>query len=105
MPNASIIGWGSACPAVLSNDDLATFLETSDEWIASRTGIIARAPYLARVARRAGRGGREARARLRRAPEGHEVELIVFGRPPTTTSAPNQASGLQRARRRGLRRR
>ncbi|MCC6173285.1 MAG: 3-oxoacyl-ACP synthase, partial [Gammaproteobacteria bacterium] len=39
MPNASIVGWGKCLPpATLSNDDLATLIETSDEWIATRTG-------------------------------------------------------------------
>ena len=37
---AAITGWGSCMPpAVLSNDDLSTFLETSDEWITTRTGM------------------------------------------------------------------
>lgn len=40
MYHAEITGWGMCVPpAVLSNDDLATFLDTSDEWIATRTGI------------------------------------------------------------------
>lgn len=40
MTGASITGWGSCMPpAVLSNDDLATFLDTSDEWIVTRTGM------------------------------------------------------------------
>lgn len=40
MHHADITGWGKCVPpAVLSNDDLATFMETSDEWITSRTGI------------------------------------------------------------------
>lgn len=39
MP-AIITGWGHcAPPAVLSNHDLATIMETSDEWIVERTGI------------------------------------------------------------------
>ena len=38
--NAAIIGWGKCLPpAILSNADLATFLDTSDEWILTRTGI------------------------------------------------------------------
>ena len=38
--NAAITGWGKCLPpAVLSNADIATFLDTSDEWITSRTGI------------------------------------------------------------------
>lgn len=37
---AHIVGWGMHVPrTVLSNDDLAAFLDTSDEWIRARTGI------------------------------------------------------------------
>ncbi|MBA5760751.1 ketoacyl-ACP synthase III [Vibrio sp. 404] len=37
---AEITGWGKCLPpATLSNDDLSTFIETSDEWIRTRTGI------------------------------------------------------------------
>src|SRR5439155_823151 len=37
---AAITGWGACMPpAVLSNHDLSTFLDTSDEWITSRTGM------------------------------------------------------------------
>ncbi|MGE4628899.1 MAG: 3-oxoacyl-ACP synthase, partial [Pseudohongiellaceae bacterium] len=40
MYHAEITGWGKCVPpAVLSNEDLTTFMETSDEWITSRTGI------------------------------------------------------------------
>jgi len=36
----NIIGTGSAYPEkVITNDDLATFLDTSDEWIRTRTGV------------------------------------------------------------------
>ncbi|MEP7290908.1 MAG: beta-ketoacyl-ACP synthase III [Chloroflexota bacterium] len=37
---AHIVGWGMAVPdKVLSNDDLAAIVETSDEWIRKMTGI------------------------------------------------------------------
>ena len=37
---ADITGWGKCHPpAVLSNDDLASIMDTSDEWISSRSGI------------------------------------------------------------------
>lgn len=37
---AHIVGWGMAVPdKVLSNEDLAAIVETSDEWITTRTGI------------------------------------------------------------------
>ncbi len=40
MPNAAITGWGHAVPdRVLTNADLERMVETSDEWIVSRTGI------------------------------------------------------------------
>ena len=40
MTHAAITGWGKCLPpAVLTNQDLSTLLDTSDEWIVSRTGI------------------------------------------------------------------
>jgi len=40
---AHITGWGMAVPTkILTNDDLAQFVETSDEWIYSRSGIRSR---------------------------------------------------------------
>ena len=43
MKYANITGWGKCLPpAVLTNDDLSTIMDTSDEWIYPRTGIKAR---------------------------------------------------------------
>lgn len=40
MPYAHITGWGMSVPEpVLTNDDIAKFVDTNDEWIRSRTGI------------------------------------------------------------------
>lgn len=40
MKNATFTGWGKCTPqAVLTNDDLASVMDTSDEWITSRSGI------------------------------------------------------------------
>jgi 3-oxoacyl-[acyl-carrier-protein] synthase-3 len=40
MPYAHITGWGMSVPEpVLTNDDLAKMVDTSDEWIRGRTGI------------------------------------------------------------------
>ena len=40
---ANITGWGKCMPpAVLTNDDFATVIETSDEWIRTRSGIAER---------------------------------------------------------------
>jgi 3-oxoacyl-[acyl-carrier-protein] synthase-3 len=39
-PNAVITGWGMYAPSrVMTNDELATMVDTSDEWIVTRTGI------------------------------------------------------------------
>lgn len=40
MPYAHITGWGMSLPKkVLTNDDLSKMVDTSDEWIRTRTGI------------------------------------------------------------------
>lgn len=40
MPRAEITGWGKYVPSkVLTNEDLAKMVDTSDEWITTRTGI------------------------------------------------------------------
>ena len=39
-PNAVITGWGMYAPSrVMTNEELSTMVDTSDEWIVSRTGI------------------------------------------------------------------
>ena len=39
-PRSRILGWGFAVPnTVITNDDLAPVVDTSDEWIQKRTGI------------------------------------------------------------------
>jgi 3-oxoacyl-[acyl-carrier-protein] synthase-3 len=38
--NALITGWGMYAPSrVMTNDELSTLVDTSDEWIVTRTGI------------------------------------------------------------------
>ncbi|NVM26617.1 MAG: 3-oxoacyl-ACP synthase, partial [Desulfobacterales bacterium] len=40
MPHTCIMGTGSSAPKrILSNKDLESILDTSDEWITRRTGI------------------------------------------------------------------
>jgi 3-oxoacyl-[acyl-carrier-protein] synthase-3 len=81
-------------PAVLSNADLATILDTSDEWITSRTGIrerrvshvqLGELGYVAAV-----------RALACAGLDGTKVELIVFGTTSYDDQVPNVASGVQR---------
>jgi 3-oxoacyl-[acyl-carrier-protein] synthase-3 len=92
---AAIVGWGKCLPpAVLTNADIATFLETSDEWIASRTGIrerrvshvqLGELMYVA-----------AARALACAGMQGRQIELIVVGTTSYDDQAPNVASGIQR---------
>ncbi|HEX7551674.1 MAG TPA: 3-oxoacyl-ACP synthase, partial [Candidatus Methylomirabilis sp.] len=43
MPSARIVGTGSYVPPkVLTNADLEKLVDTSDEWILTRTGIVER---------------------------------------------------------------
>ena len=40
MKSAAISGWGKCLPpTIVTNDELATFINTSDHWITTRTGI------------------------------------------------------------------
>lgn len=94
MQHAHVTGWGKCLPpAVLSNADLATFLDTSDEWIFTRTGIRERRishvglTELAEVAAR--------RALAAAGMAASQLQLIVFGTTSFDDQAPNQASGLQ----------
>ena len=95
MTRAAILGWGKCLPpAVLSNRDLSTFLETDDEWIVSRTGMqerrISHVPLgdLAYVA--------SARALACAGLDGDALDLVVLGSTLGDEIAPNSASGLQR---------
>jgi len=91
---AAITGWGKCLPpAALTNQDLASFLDTTDEWIVSRTGILERRishvllGELAYVA--------ASRALAAAGLEGRDIELIVFGTCSHDDQVPNMASGVQ----------
>ncbi|MFO1413806.1 MAG: ketoacyl-ACP synthase III [Burkholderiales bacterium] len=93
MTYAAITGWGKCMPpAVLSNADLATFLDTNDEWIMQRTGIherrISHVPgtELAYVA--------SAQALACAGIAATDLDLIVFGSCSNDEHIPNAASGL-----------
>jgi 3-oxoacyl-[acyl-carrier-protein] synthase-3 len=91
---ATITGWGKCMPpAVLSNADLATFLDTDDEWIRTRTGIDERRVSHVSLATMAEVAARRALAGA--ALEPRDVELIVFGTCSMDEQVPNMASGLQ----------
>ena len=94
MTYAAITGWGKCLPpAVLTNADLATFLDTDEEWIVSRTGISERRVSHVKLEELGYVAAMRALAAAGLDPA--EVELIVFGTCSFDDQVPNQASGLQ----------
>ncbi len=94
MTYAAITGWGKCLPpATLTNDDLATFLDTNDEWITSRTGI--RERRITHVSLEELSYVSSMRALAAAGLDPGAVELIVFGTCSFDDQVPNQASGLQ----------
>lgn len=94
MTFAAITGWGACMPpAILSNADLSTFLDTSDEWITSRTGMQERrishvsAVELSTVA--------SARALACAGLAASDVDLIIYGGVSNDEAVPNSASAVQ----------
>jgi 3-oxoacyl-[acyl-carrier-protein] synthase-3 len=95
MTHAAITGWAKCMPpAVLTNEDLSTFLDTDDEWITSRTGMKERRishvhiSTLVHVA--------ASRALAAAGKTGDEVELIIFGSTTPDQICPNTASYIQK---------
>lgn len=96
MTYAAITGWGKCMPpAVLTNADLATFLETDDEWITSRTGMKERrvshisAVEMSTIA--------ASRALACAGLDPHDLDLIIYGGVSNEELCPNSASGVQLA--------
>ena len=94
MPYATITGWGKCVPpAVLSNQDLTTFLDTSDEWISSRTGIKERRISHVSTATLASLAAKRALAAADLDP--NELDLIIMGTACPDTLIPNSGSLVQ----------
>ncbi len=92
---AAITGWGKCLPpAVLTNADIASFLDTSDEWITSRTGI--RERRISHVQLGELMYVAAARALACAGLDGKQLELIVAGTTSYDDQVPNVASGIQR---------
>lgn len=94
MAFAEITGWGKCLPpAVLTNDDLSTIIETNDEWIRSRTGIESRrvshveTSDLATVAAQ--------RALAAAGIEAAQLDLLIVATCSPDTLIPNIASKVQ----------
>jgi 3-oxoacyl-[acyl-carrier-protein] synthase-3 len=91
---AAITGWGKCLPpSVLTNQDLATFLPTDDEWITTRTGMkerrISHVPGIELAITAARRA--IACAGLR----GEDIDLVIYGSCSNDEAVPNSASGVQ----------
>ncbi len=94
MRNAAVTGWGKYLPpAILSNTDIATFLDTSDDWITTRTGISERRVADCSLGDMAFYAAERALACA--GLEGSQIDLIVFGTCSFDDQVPNMASGLQ----------
>lgn len=93
---AEIVGWGKCLPpAILSNADLATLLNTTDEWIYSRTGIRQRPISHVTVSELAYVAAMRALASAALTPG--DVELVVLGSCTGDEQMPNTASRIQRS--------
>ena len=77
----------------MTNDDLATFLETSDEWIVSRTGISERRVSHVGTSELATVAARNALAAADLDP--NEIDLIIVGTCTADEIIPNVASAVQ----------
>lgn len=92
-----IIGTGSCCgDHLVTNQDLAQIVETSDEWISSRTGIRSR-----RLTTGLGTSGMAAEAAKRALEDGdicpEELDLIVLATSTPENHFPNGACEVQAA--------
>src|SRR5579862_9753041 len=94
LSHAAIIGWGKCLPpSILTNQDLATFLPTDDEWITTRTGMkerrISHVPGI-ELAITAAR-----RAVACAGMSGKDIELVIYGSCSNDELVPNSASEVQ----------
>ena len=96
MFHADITGWGKCVPpAVLSNQDLTTFMNTTDEWITSRTGIKERRICHCNFSDMAVVAAKQALAAADLDPK--ELDLILLGSLTNDSLCPNTASLVQDA--------
>jgi 3-oxoacyl-[acyl-carrier-protein] synthase-3 len=94
MTHAAITGWGKCMPpAVLDNGALASFLDTTDEWITTRTGIHER--RVSHVPMTALSHVASARALACAGVDARDLDLIVLGTCSGDEQVPNTASAVQ----------
>jgi 3-oxoacyl-[acyl-carrier-protein] synthase-3 len=95
MPFAAITGWGKCLPpAVLTNRDLATFLDTDDDWVVSRTGM--RERRISHVSLGELVYVASARALACAGLAAEDLDLVLVGSTLGDEMVPNVASGAQK---------
>ena len=95
MTNAHITGWGKCMPPnVLSNHDLEQIIDTSDEWITSRTGIKERRISHVETSDMAAVAGLRALAAAGKRPE--DVDLLLLATCTPDSLIPSAASLVQK---------
>lgn len=91
MRYAAITGWGKYVPpVVMSNDDLARVVDTSDEWIRSRSGIERRHYSHLTSGEMAWQAAEQALAAAAVAPE--SIDMLIVGTTTGSDLCPNTAS-------------
>lgn len=93
----AITGCGSAVPPqVLSNHNLSQMVETSDEWISSRTGMKKRhiAPWDVSLAQISAQAAQEALAMARLTPEDIDLIILATSTPDDLFGTASQIQGL-----------
>jgi 3-oxoacyl-[acyl-carrier-protein] synthase-3 len=92
---ANITGWGKCMPpAVMTNDDMATVLDTTDEWIRTRTGISERRVSHVPVSDLASVAGFRALAAAGAEPG--DVDLLIVATCTPDTVIPSTAAHVQK---------
>lgn len=95
MKNSEITGWGKCMPPnILSNHDLEQLVDTSDEWITTRTGIKERRISHAETSDMAGVAGLHALAAAGKEPE--DVDLLLVATCTPDSLIPSTASIVQK---------
>jgi 3-oxoacyl-[acyl-carrier-protein] synthase-3 len=95
MKTSQITGWGKCMPPnVLSNHDLEQIIDTSDEWISSRTGIKERRISHVETSDMAAVAGMRALAAAGKTPE--DVDLLLLATCTPDSLIPSAASLVQK---------
>ncbi|GAA5189741.1 ketoacyl-ACP synthase III [Ferrimonas gelatinilytica] len=94
MLSAQITGWGKCLPpAVLTNDDLTHLMDTSDEWIRTRTGIGERRISHVSTSTMATVAAKHALACA--GLSGEDIDMIILASATPDTLVPNIAATVQ----------